>query len=73
MGKVKTDQIKKVGKTLMQRFPTKFTANFEENKLLVNSLTQGTTTKIRNQIAGYITHKVSLAQADSSDEAEESE
>ena len=73
MGKVKTDQIKRVGKTLMQRFPTKFTVNFEENKLLVNSLTEGTTTKIRNQIAGYITHKMSLAQTGSSEDLEESE
>ena len=73
MGKVKTDQIKRVGKTLLQRFPTKFTVNFEENKVLVNSLTQGTTTKVRNQIAGYVTHKVTLAQTDSSDDLEASE
>ncbi len=73
MGKVKTDQIKRVGKTLLQRFPTKFTVNFEENKLLVNSLTQGTTTKVRNQIAGYVTHKVALAQTGSSDDLEASE
>ncbi len=49
----------------MERFPTKFTNNFDENKCSVNSLTQGTTTKVRNQIAGYITHKISLVQANS--------
>ena len=66
MGKVKTDQVKRAGKALMSRFPTKFTTNFDENKHSVDSLTQGTTTRVRNQIAGYITHKISLAQDDAS-------
>jgi small subunit ribosomal protein S17e len=68
LGKVKTEQVKRVGKKLMERFPNKFVNNFDENKRLVDSLTQGTTTRVRNQIAGYITHKISLAQANSSTE-----
>jgi small subunit ribosomal protein S17e len=63
LGKVKTEQIKRVGKELMERFPDKFTANFDENKRLVDTLTQGTTTRVRNQIAGYITRTKSLAKA----------
>jgi small subunit ribosomal protein S17e len=73
LGKVKTEQIKRVGKELMARFPDKFTSNFDENKRLVDSLTQGTTTRVRNQIAGYITRTISLAQADSSTEPIDSE
>ncbi len=73
LGKVKTEQIKRVGKELMARFPNKFTSNFDENKRLVDSLTQGTTTRVRNQIAGYITRKLSLAQASSSTEPDVSE
>jgi small subunit ribosomal protein S17e len=76
LGKVKTDQVKRAGKELMRRFPTTFTTSFDENKRLVDSLTQGTTTRVRNQIAGYITRTLSLAQNDSSDESvieEESE
>jgi small subunit ribosomal protein S17e len=69
LGKVKTEQIKRVGKELLARFPNKFTSNFDENKRLVDSLTQGTTTRVRNQIAGYITRKISLAQANSSTES----
>jgi small subunit ribosomal protein S17e len=65
LGKVKTDQVKRAGKELMSRFPTKFTTKFDENKLTVDALTQGTTTRVRNQIAGYITRTLSLAQADS--------
>jgi small subunit ribosomal protein S17e len=55
LGKVKTEQIKRVAKELMTRFPDKFSNNFDENKHSVNELTRGTTTRIRNQIAGYIT------------------
>jgi small subunit ribosomal protein S17e len=62
LGKIKTEQIKRVGKELMERFPDRFTTNFEENKHLVDTLTQGTTTRVRNQIAGYITRTKSLAK-----------
>jgi small subunit ribosomal protein S17e len=65
LGKVKTEQIKRIGKELMTRFPSKFTSNFDENKRQVDALTQGTTTRVRNQVAGYITRTVSLSQADS--------
>lgn len=70
LGKVKTEQIKRVGKILMERFPDKFTTKFDENKGLVDSLTKGTTTRVRNQIAGYITRTISLAQADSANESD---
>ena len=63
MGKVKTDQVKRTGKELMLRFPDKFTTNFDDNKKSVDSLTKGTTTRVRNQIAGYITRTRALAEA----------
>jgi small subunit ribosomal protein S17e len=71
LGKVKTEQIKRIAKELITRFPGKFTSNFEENKHMVGTLTQGTTTKVRNQIAGYITHTFSIATDISSENAEE--
>ena len=55
MGKGKTKKIKNYGKELIKRFPKEFSTNFDGNKLSVSKLTQGATTKIRNQIAGYIT------------------
>ncbi len=64
MGKVKTDQVKRAGKELMRRFPTTFTISFDENKRSVDNLTKGTTTRVRNQIAGYITRTKALAQTD---------
>ena len=73
LGKVKTDQVKRSGKELMHRFPEKFTTNFDENKRAVDTLTQGTTTRVRNQIAGYITRTLALAKANSGNEPIESD
>jgi len=70
LGKVKTDQIKKLGKELMARFPSKFNTNFDENKKSVDDLTKGATTRVRNQTAGYITRTLALAQASSAAESE---
>ncbi|MCW4001329.1 MAG: 30S ribosomal protein S17e [Candidatus Bathyarchaeota archaeon] len=70
MGKVKTEQIKHLGKELMTRFPNKFTTNFDDNKRLVDEYTKGTTTRVRNKVAGYITRTLSLAQAGSADESD---
>ena len=73
MGKVKTEHIKRLAKELMERFPDKFSSDFDANKHAVDALTQGATTKVRNQVAGYITHTISLTQADSSSETVEEE
>ena len=70
MGKVKTEQIKHLGKELMARFPDKFGTNFDDNKRTVDEVTKGTTTRVRNKIAGYITRTKALAQASSAMETE---
>ncbi|MCW4045345.1 MAG: 30S ribosomal protein S17e [Candidatus Bathyarchaeota archaeon] len=71
MGKVKTEQIKRIANELLSRFPNKFSNNFEENKRAVDALTHGATTRVRNQIAGYITHTLSLEAAEASNESTE--
>jgi small subunit ribosomal protein S17e len=73
LGKVKTEHVKRIAKELIARFPDKFSSNFEDNKHEVDTLTQGATTKVRNQIAGYITHVFSLAHAGTSSENAEGE
>ena len=73
MGKVKTEHIKRLAKELMERFPDKFSSDFDANKHAVDALTRGATTKVRNQVAGYITHTISLTQADSPSETVEKE
>jgi len=62
LGNVRTEQIKRIAKELIRRFPEKFSNNFDYNKHMVETLIQGTTTKVRNQIAGYITHAFTEVQ-----------
>jgi small subunit ribosomal protein S17e len=59
---VKTEQIKHLAKELIRRFPDKFSESFDDNKHAVTELTRGTTTKVRNQVAGYITRTCKLNQ-----------
>ena len=54
----------------MAKFPSKFSTNFEDNKRAVDELTKGSTTRVRNQTAGYITRTLALAQANSAAESE---
>ena len=69
MGSVRTEQIKRIARELIRRFPDKFSDNFENNKRAVDTLIQGATTKVRNQIAGYITRAfASIQVAPSSNE-----
>jgi small subunit ribosomal protein S17e len=62
MGKVKTEMIKRLAKELITRFPEKFSTSFEDNKHGVSELTKGATTRVRNQVAGYITRTYTLNQ-----------
>jgi len=71
LGKVKTEHIKRLAKELMERFPEKFSRDFNANKHTVDALTEGATTKVRNQVAGYITRTISLTQTGSPSEIEE--
>jgi small subunit ribosomal protein S17e len=71
LGKVKTEQIKRLAKELIERFPDKFSSNFEDNKRMVDALTRGTTAKVRNQIAGYVSHALALAAGTSGENAAE--
>jgi ribosomal protein S17E len=54
----------------MTKFPSKFNTNFEDNKHAVDELTKGSTTRVRNQTAGYITRTLALAQANSAAESD---
>ena len=54
-GKVRTELEKRIARELVERFPDKFTTDFETNKKLVESLTNISSRKLRNRVAGYIT------------------
>jgi small subunit ribosomal protein S17e len=62
MGKVRTKLIKRVARSLLEKYPNLFTRNFQHNKLVVSKLATIPSKKLRNQIAGYITHLMSISQ-----------
>ncbi|MFA4639779.1 30S ribosomal protein S17e [Pyrococcus kukulkanii] len=55
MGKIRQGFIKRVARELVDRYPNEFTTDFEYNKKKVQELTNVTSKKIRNRIAGYVT------------------
>jgi len=72
-GKVRTELVKRIARELVERFPDKFTTDFETNKKLVKSLTNISSTKLRNRVAGYITRLVSSTQGVEVSESEKTE
>lgn len=61
MGKVRTKLVKRIARELLERYPDLFTRDFNTNKQLVSKLAIIPSKKLRNQIAGYITHLVAIS------------
>jgi len=55
----------------VQRFPDKFTTDFENNKKNVDTLVSLSSTKMRNRIAGYTTRLIAITQGTEIPESEE--
>jgi len=73
LGKVRTELVKRIAEELVERYPDKFNADFENNKKLVESFTTVSSAKLRNRIAGYITSlsgTTEIAEASDSEETE---
>ena len=64
MGKVRPEHVKRISRELVDRFPDKFTKDFENNKKLVETLTNINSKKLRNRVAGYTTQLVASVKAD---------
>ena len=73
MGKVRTEYIKRTARELVERFPDKFTTDFENNKKVVDALTRVSSTKLRNRIAGYTTRLMAIARGAEAPESAEEE
>lgn len=69
---MRPEHVKRIARELMQRYPDKFTNDFENNKKAVESLTTVSSSKIRNRIAGYVT-RLSGVQGEETPESEEDE
>ncbi|HUV23929.1 MAG TPA: 30S ribosomal protein S17e [Methanomassiliicoccales archaeon] len=55
MGNIRPTYIKRVAIDLVEKFPGVFSGDFENNKLMVEKLTDVHSTTMKNRIAGYIT------------------
>ncbi|MCE4616998.1 MAG: 30S ribosomal protein S17e [Desulfurococcales archaeon] len=60
MGKVRPTIVKRTAKKLLARYPDIFTTDFETNKQIVSQLVEYESKRIRNRIAGYITHLMKI-------------
>ncbi|MFH1770060.1 MAG: 30S ribosomal protein S17e [archaeon] len=55
MGRIKTQQVKRVTHQIVEIHGEELTNNFEQNKKLVDGFANIPSKKIKNTIAGYIT------------------
>lgn len=62
MGKVRSSLVKRTARRLLELYPDIFTGDFEHNKRVVSQLIEFRSKKLRNQIAGYITHLINAAR-----------
>ena len=60
MGKVRTSLVKRTARRLLELYPGEVSTDFEANKELVNKYVYLKSKKMRNQMAGYLTHLVKL-------------
>jgi small subunit ribosomal protein S17e len=63
--------VKKIAREIVKRYPDKFTTSFEDNKKLIETVSNIPSVRLRNRIAGYITRLVAIAKAAEKAEAEE--
>ena len=60
MGKVRPLIIKRTARTLLELYPSEIGEDFESNKEVVNKYVYLKSKKLRNRIAGYLTHLAKL-------------
>jgi small subunit ribosomal protein S17e len=71
LGKVRTEQVKRIARELLDRYPNKFSTDFEKNKQFVTELTNITSTKLRNRVAGYAARLAGTMYGSEAPESEE--
>jgi len=67
---VRPEKVKRVARELFEKYPNKFTTDFEQNKKLLKTMVNTPSKSLRNTIAGYITRLVILSEPESTPETE---
>jgi small subunit ribosomal protein S17e len=60
VGQVKTLYVKHLAKTLVEKYPGRFTDKFDKNKKELDKLVKMESKKIRNEVAGYIVDVIKM-------------
>ncbi len=55
MGNIRSKQIKRIAKQIVVNFQDQLSLDFEQNKMVVQNVTNVQSKKMRNFIAGYVT------------------
>ncbi len=71
MGKVRTEQVKRIARELLKKYPNKIGVDFEKNKQVVMDYTSISSIKLRNKVAGYATRLATTIHASEALEPEE--
>jgi len=72
LGNVRPEHVKRIARELLRLYADKFTVNFDDNKEAIQSLTNISSVKLRNRVAGYVTRLMTMqvAQTSQSEETE---
>ncbi len=62
MGRIKTTQIKRVGKKLVAQHRDVFKTDFDSNKQILPTFVTVPSKKLRNVLAGYITRLMKVSE-----------
>ena len=73
MGKVRTEQVKRLAREILDKYPNKVTTDFANNKLVVSEYTNISSTKLRNRVAGYTTRLAAIEYGQEDSEVNEEE
>ncbi len=63
MGRVRTKTVKKASRQIIEKYYTKLNLDFHTNKRVIEEISIVPTKRLRNQIAGFITHLMKRIQA----------
>jgi len=58
LGNIKNQFIKNLAKTLIEKYPDRFTNSFEKNKEEMDKIVILESKKIRNKVAGCLVHEI---------------
>lgn len=56
MGRIKNKTVKRAARELIEKYYNKLTDDFDLNKMIVDQVTDVSTKRVRNKIAGFTTH-----------------